>query len=163
MSRPYVPQLIAPREKPDGTVSWEEQAPELGALIRDGDGRSGWLGDPNLSLHCNTTYADDDPAKKGWPRWEIWRRHDDGSSSLMVWCVLPRLPDGLRLTTMLARADSRTHDIAEELLAARDKRDAAARKATTEQAEGLADKLAFALGRDLSLPAQSGRPFRTGR
>lgn len=149
-----VPHLVSPRELPDGSVSWEEQRPELGARIRDGDGEFGWLGDDRLSLVLNKTYED----PHGRPRWEVWRRHEDGSSSLVVHKVGFRI-NGDELIEQLALHDSRTHDVAGEVLARRVKAKRDKERRFREHSEEKADKLAWALGRDLSVPAQPGRVF----
>lgn len=156
-----VPHLIAPRELPDGSVSWEEEKPEIAKRIRDGDPRFHWLGDDRLSLVLNKTFADDDPQHRGLPRWEVWRRHEEGEPTLVIHCVTQRI-DGDQLVLQLAAHDSRTRDLATEMLAAHHaKREQLAKDARDEN-EGHADKLAWALGKDLSAPAQSGRIFRPG-
>lgn len=153
------PRLVAPNYTPAGTVSWEETQPELARRIRDGDPNIGWLGDDRLSLHLNLTWADPDPAKVGLPRWEVWRDHETVDPTLVAAHVSRTIGNGDSLIRMLAAHDSRTHDIAAELLAARDQRDAAEKAANRDLFEGKADKLAWALGRDLDLPAADGRMF----
>lgn len=152
--------LLAPRALPDGSISWEAQRPEIGRMVRDGDPDTGWLGDERLSLVLNTSFAADHPEVNcnGAPRWEVWRAHEQGEPSLMVWCVTHRI-DGHQLCRQLALHDSRTHDIATEMLAARDKRAADLAADHRAENEAGADKLAWALGRDMSAPAQSGRVY----
>jgi hypothetical protein len=151
-----VPHLILPREKPDGTISWEEEQTAIAARIRDGDAALGWLGDDRLSLHLNVAFAREDP--RGLPRWEIWRRDEDGGAAMVTSCVRLRI-DGDQLIRQLAAHDSRTHDIAAEVLARNDTRVEASKAAFREANEDRADKLAWALGRDLGIPAQDGRPY----
>lgn len=157
--------LLAPRQTPEGTVSWEETAPDIGRLIRDGDPTCGWLGDPLLSLHLNLAYrTDPENRKPGIPRWEVWRNHGGTEPTFVCSLVAQRLNGELarRLCSILAAHDSRIHDIADEMLAARDR--TAESESDTARAEyaDKADKLAWALGRDLSLPAQDGRVIRLG-
>lgn len=158
-----VPHLIAPRELPDGTVSWEEQQPELARRIREGDASLGWLGDDRLSLHLNLKHQ---PDPEHHPeievaRWEVWRRHDDGNSSVVCHFVGDR-PPADALIRGLARNDTRTRDLANEMIAARDAHNARVSRDFRERAEDKADKLHWALTKDLSEPAASGRVTRLG-
>lgn len=155
-----VPHLLGARALPDGTFSFEEQRPELGKRIREGDGRLGWLGDDRLMLTCNVAFKDEDPQHRNLPRWEVWRTHEEGEPTLVMWYVGPK-PDGDQLIRQLALHDSRTHDIAAEVLGRRDARTDRLKKESRDQFEDSADKLAWALGRDLGAPAQSGRPYAT--
>lgn len=161
MSEPL--HLVAPRvDGVTGTVSWEERDPGLAARLRDGDANIGWLGDPRLSLRLNLAYADDPENKKpGLPRWEVWRNHESAPPTFVVSCVAQRV-NGDQLLRMLAAGDSRTHDIAVEHLAARDRRDATKRAAAVEQYEDTADKLAWGLAKDLGTPMPDGRLVRLG-
>lgn len=163
----HTPHLLAPRETPDGVVSWEESQPELARRIREGDAALGWLGDDRLSLHCNVKFAREvdltDPRSgKGVPKWEIWRRLDDGTSALVGSLVTLRIQNGDGLIRRLAAGDARTHDHASEMLERRARADAKAKGDARDGYADKADKLAWALGRDLSLPAQSGRVFSLG-
>lgn len=151
------PRLVAPNYTPDGTVSWEETQPELARRIRDGDPNLGWLGDDRLSLHLNLTWVDPDPAKAGLPRWEVWRDHETVDPTLVASHVALRVGNGDGLVAMLAAHDSRTHDIASEVIAARDERERASKARSHEEFEHKADKLAWALARDLGEPAADGR------
>lgn len=152
--------FLAPRATPDGVVSWEEHNPELAARIRDGDAALGWLGDIRLSLHLNKAYeTDPENPKPGTPRWEVWRDHEGTDPTFVASHVSFTMGNGDGLIRMLAAHDSRTHDIASEVLAARDRRDASKRAEFGEISNDKADKLAWALGRDLSLPAQDGKVF----
>jgi hypothetical protein len=157
------PHLIAPREKPDGTVSWEEQEPDLAERIRKGDANIGWLGDERLSLHLNLKYQPDpdEHPEIVLPRWEVWRRHDDGTSSVVCHFVGQR-PSADSLIRGLARNDSRTRNIAVEMLEARGAREAREIAAFAEHCEDKADKLHFALSKDLGEPFASGRIVRLG-
>lgn len=157
-----IPHLVAPRALPDGSVSWEEEKPEIGRRLREGDGRLNWLGDDRLTLVCNKTYEDPNPRKAGWPRWEVWRAHEQGEPTLVVWCVTQRI-DGDQLLMQLSQHDTRTHDIGQEILDARDARAASNASRFRDENEDIADKLAWGLGRDLGSPAQSGRVFGTGQ
>lgn len=161
MSEPL--HLVQPRvDGVAGTVSWEENQPDLAVRIREGDARFGWLGDPRLSLRLNLEYAHDPENKKpGLPRWEVWRNHETGTPTFVVSCVAQRV-DGDKLMQMLAAADSRTHDIASEIIGRRDARDAAKKAAAIEEFEDKADKLQWALAKDLSAPMPDGRVVRLG-
>jgi hypothetical protein len=149
-----VPHLIAAREQPDGTFSLEEQRPELGKRIRDGDPTLGWFGDDRLSLHGA---RDDD----GGVRFEVWRRHDDGTSTVVA-SKRGTIGTGDSLIRLLAAHDTRGRDLAAETIALRDRVKAAQRNDFMDEVEGKADKLAWALGKDLGTPAQSGKMFRLG-
>lgn len=151
--------LVAPRALPDGSVSWEADKPEIAARIRDGDAEFGWLGDDRLTLVLNKTFAATDPRRL--PRWEVWRAHEEGEPTLVVSCVAQRI-DGDQLVMQLAAHDSRTHDVAAELLAARDTRRDRIQRDAHDHNEDKADKFAWAIGRDLSMPAQAGRVYRPG-
>jgi len=151
--------LLAPRVTPDGTVSWEHETPEIAKRIRDGDSTLGWLGDDRLSLHLNVAYATE--SGTGLPRWEIWRDHETVEPTLVMSRVAQRI-DGDSLIRQLAAHDSRTRDMAGELIAARDMREAESRARFHDAVAEPADKLAWALGRDLDLPAQSGRVYPLG-
>jgi hypothetical protein len=153
-----IPHLVAPRALPDGSVSWEEEKPDIAKRIREGDGRLNWLGDDRLNLVLNMEFARQDPLERGLPRWEVWRAHEEGDPTLVVTCVAQRI-DGDQLIMQLATHDSRTRDIAGDIIAARDKRAATLAKDARDENEGVADKLAWALGKDLGSPAQSGRIF----
>lgn len=159
----HTPHLIAPREKPDGTVSWEEQQPELARRIRDGDANLGWLGDERLSLHLNMTHEPDPVNAPGVTvgRWEVWRRHDDGTSSVVCHMVGDR-PNADSLIRGLARNDSRTRDLAVEMIDTRAAHEAERSRRFREHAEDKADKLHWALSRDLGEPAADGRLTRMG-
>lgn len=157
-----IPHLVAPRTLPDGSVSWEEEKPEIAKRIREGDARLHWLGDDRLSLVLNKTFADVDAHGRGLPRWEVWRSHEQGEPTLVSSCVSQRI-DGDQLIMQLAAHDSRTHDIAQDVINARNDREARLAKDHRDENEQNADKLAWALGRDLDSPAQSGRVFGTGR
>jgi hypothetical protein len=151
-----LPHIVAPRAMPDGTVSWEEQRPDVAQRIREGDATLGWLGDPLLSLACTPDFEG-----TGVPRWEVWRNSPGCAPEPVAFKRGLLEPD--QLIRNLAAHDSRTHDLAAELLAARDQRTERVRKDGHELHEGNADKLAWALGKDLGAPAQSGRMFGTGR
>jgi hypothetical protein len=144
--------LILPRHLPDGSISYEEARPDIGERIRDGDATLGWLGDPLLTLVCTPTFE-----SGGVPRWEVWRKHPEGEPSLVASKVGTLEAD--QLIRMLAAHDTRTHDVVGELLARNDARTEASKAAFREGNEERADKLAWALGRDLGIPAQDGRPY----
>lgn len=162
MTSPY---LVAPRALPDGSVSWEEQKPEIAKRIREGDPLLAWIGDPRLTLVLNTTFATDEaeqakvrPDKRGLPRWEVWRAHEEGEPTLVVSCIAQRI-DGDQLIRQLAMHDTRGRDLAQEMLDLRDAHEADLSKRHRDENEALADKLAWALGRDTGAPAQSGRVY----
>lgn len=146
---PTIPErnLIAPRELPDGRIVWEEHT-DIGRKLREGDPLIGWDGDDSLSLILNTA----------GPRWEVWQRCPDGVARLLLWRNGTRIPGNDLLVEMM-RGDTRRHDVAAETLAHNERVDAERRKQFDEQVEARADKLAWALGRDLSEPAQSGRLY----
>lgn len=152
--------LVGARALPDGSFSFEEQRPELGARIRDGDPNIGWLGDDRLTLVLNLKWPDDDPLHRNLPRWEVWRAHEQGEPTLVAHLTGQRI-DGDQLLRQLAAHDSRTHDMAAELIDARDHQREQALRDARERDAGYADKLAWAVGRDLGAPAQSGRVYPT--
>lgn len=148
-----------PQYEPDGSVSWEAEAPGIADRIRDGDPELGWLGDELLELRLNIEHARTHFTKL--PRWEVWRKHPQGEPTMVISCIAQRI-DGAQLIRQLALHDSRTHDVAAEILDKRDKVQAATEQAFRDENEEKADKLAWALGRDLSEPVQSGRYYPLG-
>lgn len=161
------PQFLVPRATGDGRVQWEEHNQELGRRLREGDANLGWLGDERLSLVCNVRFAsevdpDEPESGKGVPQWEVWRDHETVAPTLVCHVVTLRIGNGDSLLRMLAAHDSRTHDIADEMFARRAAREAKQRGEFLETAEDKADKLAFGLGKDLSIPAQHGRYIPLG-
>lgn len=162
-----VPHLLAPRATPDGTVLWEENSPEVGRRLREGDANVGWLGDDRLSLHLNLAYAHEaDPADPraghGIPRWEVWRDHETVAPTLVCSIVNLRIGNGDQLLRMLAAHDSRTHDMATELITARDARTAREKATFQEMSMDKGDRLAHGLGRDLGMAGQHGRVYPLG-
>lgn len=148
--------LTLPQYEPDGSVSWEAEAPGVADRIREGDPTLGWLGDDRLELRLNIEHARTHFTKL--PRWEVWRVHEQGEPSMVISCIAQRI-DGNQLIRQLALHDSRTHDIAKEIFDERDKAKARAEQDFRDENEEKADKFAWALGRDLSSPAQDGRMF----
>lgn len=149
--------LVAARFTPDGTIALDHEQRDVSARIRDGDPTLDWLGDDRLSLHVTPNFEG-----SGVPRFEVWRDHEGTAPTLVMHRVCQSLGTGDGLIRQLAAHDTRVHDMTAEILGARDAREAAERARFAEFAEGTADKIAFALGRDLSAPAQSGRVYRIG-
>lgn len=152
--------IVVPHYNQDGSTTWENEQPDIGQRIREGDATLGWLGDPLLELRAHPHYIDADNVDRG-TRWEVWRHHEDGEPTLVA-SKFGKL-NGEQLIRNLAAHDTRTHDIATELIAARDARLEALKRDAADENAGIADKLAWALGKDLGAPAQSGRVFATGR
>lgn len=152
--------LVAPSELPDGTVSWEEQRPSLAQRVRDGDATYGWAGDPRLSLCMNLTYVAETGDYKG-PAWEVWRRHEDGTASLVMRKKGARIDDGT-LLRLLAEHDTWHVDVALRLGRERQAASNAADAAFGDECEDKADRLAHALAQDLSIPAPDGKLYPLG-
>lgn len=144
--------LILPRHLPDGSISYEEARPDIGQRIRDGDATLGWLGDPLLMLVCTPNFEGG-----GVPRWEVWRKHPEGEPSLVASKVGTLEAD--QLIRILAAHDTRVHDVVAEVAARNGTRTEASKREFRAGNEERADKLAWALGRDLGIPAQDGRPY----
>lgn len=142
--------LILPRELPNGSVEWAaaDDSQEIGRRLREGDATLGWPGDPDLTLVRNTV--------KG--RWEVWRRHEDGSASIVMQRSGDRLP-GTGLICAVRDHDTRLVDVLGDIDRHNDALDAARRERARAQTEDAADKLAWALGKDLDLPAAAGKVF----
>ena len=85
----------------------------------------------------------------------------DGKDTLVCTREGERLP-GNDLIRALIAADSRRHDRLAQLLAADDAHRQAVNSRNDAMIEDRADKLAWALGRDLNMPAQDGRVIPLG-
>lgn len=147
--------LVIPREDHAGRVVWQTHEAEISHRLRFGDPALGWEGDPELKL-VRRLATDDEPA-----RWEVWRTAPDGTDTLVTTRGGDRFP-GNDLIVALVRADSRRHDRLAQIMASQEAQ--RRRVEADRKAENLdrADKLAWALGKDLGMPAQSGRPFTLG-
>lgn len=148
--------LVVPHYNSDGSTTWENEQPDIAKRIREGDATLGWIGDPLLELRAHPHYIDAENVDRG-TRWEVWRHHE-GTEPTLVAHKFGKL-NGEQLIRNLAAHDTRTRDLATEMLAARDARREQVRRDGHDENEALADRLAWALGRDLSSPAQSGRPL----
>jgi len=149
--------LIAPAELPDGTVVWEEREPELGQLLRDGDPVTGWAGDDRLTLCLNTEYRDQRDGYSG-PAWEVWRRHEDGTSTIVMRKKGARIDRNV-LLRLLAAHDTRHVNVIDQVAKANAANEKSLDDDFGDYVEDRADRLAWALGRDLEIPAQSGRYY----
>lgn len=139
--------LIAPRELGDGRVVWEDYY-DVSARLRDGDPTCGWEGDERLSLVLNVL-AD---------RWEVWRRHEDGTSSLVCHRAGTSKP-GPELIRRLAEHDTRKVDVLARVEAENAERERDRERESHAQHEEMADRLYYGLTKDLSahMPAADGR------
>lgn len=145
--------LLRPREFPDGTVTLAGEAP-IDRKLREGDPTLGWEGDPTLQLALNTLTG----------RWEVWRRSDLGGEAVRI-CSAPQkggtLP-GDELIRLLVNIDSRRTNVVEQIDQHNRALDDSRHAALREHIGAVADKLAWALGRDLGEPAQDGRLYSLG-
>lgn len=149
--------LVAPRELPDGTVVWDDHAPTIAERIRDGDPTYGWTGDPRLSLCLNTAYSDERDRYWG-VAWEIWRRHEDGSSSIVMRKKGAGLDAGV-LLRLLAEHDTRYVDVIGAVGRANAELERGRDAAFHDVVEDRADRLAHALARDLDVAAPDGKVY----
>lgn len=142
--------LLEARALPDGTFEYLDATGTVDRL-QQGDATLGWAGDENLSL-CVDTKADE---------WVVYYRGPDGVNRP---CMRRKhIPGEGVPTTSLIRAivahDTRHIDVVAQV----DKADLAAAKVRDDRFHDrtgdAADKLAFALGRDLDIPAQDGRVY----
>ena len=147
--------IVTPRYLPDGSVLWEHEAPTIAQRIRDGDPTYGWLGDERLTLVHNAVWVDPDTGKREG-RWEVWRDHEDGTRSVVMWRRGRRLP-GPALLRALAEHDTRTRDVLSEIDAHNEAVDRDRERVAREQRLDLADKLHWALCKDLGEPMPDGR------
>lgn len=152
--------LIAACEMPDGTFSMEEQRPSLAQRVRDGDPVYGWTGDPALSLAMNTDYHDPADGYRG-PCWEVWRRHEDGSSSVVMRKKGTQIDDAV-LLRLLAEHDTRYHDVGQRVWSENEQLRQRRAAEFGDYCEERADRLADALARDLGEPAPDGRIYPLG-
>lgn len=143
--------LIVPAELADGRVVWGAHEADLSDRLCNGDPTLGWEGDPALKLVRNVVEE----------RWEVWRTAPTGEDTLICTRAGARFP-GNDLIVALVKADSRRHDRARQIMADQAARDERRRKDYDDASEDRADRLAFALGRDLGMPAQHGRTYKLG-
>jgi hypothetical protein len=149
--------LVYPGELPDGSVQWVEHT-NIGEKLIKGDPTLGWDGDPSLSLVLNVQHVNDDGTTG---RWEVWQRLADGTALLILARDGTRMP-GPELIRQMVELDTRRVDVAEVVAKHNAKVDADRQKDFEARLDDVGDKLAFALGRDLGVPAQSGRPYPVG-
>lgn len=140
--------LIAPRALPDGRVAWSEAGGDVGAVV---DALRAY--DPRLSLVRNNTDG----------CWEVWRQCEDEEPRKVGSRPGVHVPNGPKLVESLAARDTRRGF---DPVADIDKMNAAAfadeDRAFDELAEDKADRLAYALGKDLGEPMADGRMIRLG-
>lgn len=140
--------LIAPSSLPDGSVVWNETGGDVGlvvTMLREYD--------PRLSLVRNNSAG----------QWEVWRQCEDEVARHICSRKGTHVPNGPALINFLASHDTRRgFDPIADVEAANVAAQAAQDREFDEHAEDKADKLAFALGRDLGEPMQDGRLIRLG-
>lgn len=140
--------LIAPNRLPDGSVVWNDTGGDVGVVVtmlREYDER--------LHLVRNNTAG----------QWEVWRQCEDETPRRICSRKGVHVPDGPRLINFIAKHDTRRGwdpiaGLDAELAAEQAEKD----RRFDEHAEDKADKLAFALGKDLGEPAQDGRLYTLG-
>lgn len=142
--------LVAARALPDGSFEVTDQRDAIDRL-RNGDATLGWSGDPNLGLVLNTVEQ----------RWEVWYHCADGVDRLAM--HRPHEPgQGLPIVSLIraiVKHDTRHIDVVGEAEAANVKLAADRQARFRERTGDAGDRLAFALGRDLDMPAQDGRVY----
>lgn len=139
--------LIAPRQLPDGNILWEETGGDVGETVARLRAY-----DPRCSLELRPPHE-----------WLITRLCEDGERRVVGRRVSERVPHGDRLVAELASHDTRRgYDPIADVDAHNDKIDASNAQKLSDETEGHADHLAWALGRDLSEPAQDGRLYALG-
>lgn len=140
--------LVAPAQLPDGTTVWSEAGGDVGVVVqmlREYDTR--------LNL-CRSNVRD---------CWEVWRQCEDGEARRVASRPGTHVPNGPSLVAFLAAHDTqRGYDPVADTFAYNDRVDADRAAVAGERFEDKADRLAFALGRDLDEPAQSGRLYPLG-
>jgi hypothetical protein len=151
--------LLLARQLPNGAFEWRENV-DINRRLREGDATLGWTGDESLSLVMNLAWTDPaDGVTKG--RVEVWQRLSDTEQRILIWRRGTRVA-GDELIRELVAHDTRYHDVGAEVLA----HNAAVEKQRDDEfgefVEDNADRLAWALGKDLGEPAQDGRPYRPG-
>lgn len=143
--------LVVPRRLANGRVVFADAEAEISDRLRNGDPTLGWEGDPALKLVRNIEAG----------RWEVWRTAPDRTDVLVCTRAGDRFP-GRDLIAALVKADSRRHDRIAQIEAKLAAEVAEAQREDDEWSTHVADKFAFALGRDLGMPAQHGRPYALG-
>jgi hypothetical protein len=109
--------------------------------------------DPRVSLVRNNELE----------RWELWRQCEDGVPRRVGHRDGTRVPHGATLVKHLAEHDTqRGYDPIKAVDEHNARVDAERDRVFEEHAEDTGDRLAFALGRDLGEPMQSGRFVRLG-
>lgn len=148
MTALHEPHLIAPSQVGDGRMVWQETTGDVATVI---DALRAY--DPRLSLVRNV--ADD--------LWEVWRMCEDEVPRRIASRPGARFPHGPSLVRFIAEHDTRRgFDPVADVQAHNDAVDAAKLARDDDRNEAAADKLAWALGRDLDMPAQDGRIFTLG-
>lgn len=142
--------ILSPRQLPDGRVEWVENQ-DVGRWLRDGYSPYGWEGDPRLSLVRNI------PAG----RWEVWRANEDGTQT-SVWHRVGDEYPGLEVISDLQSTDSRRIDALVAVEAHNAKIEADRDAKIRENLGDGPDRLAWALAKDLDLPAPDGKLYSMG-
>ena len=143
--------LLRPRETPDGVVTMDGEA-DIDRWLREGLPTLGWDGDPTLSLWHNVISG----------KWEVWRRGDlDGQATLVCVRDGEKVP-GQELIRQLVKMDTRKRDVVGELERHNEQVRKAQQAEFSARVEDAADRLGWALGKDLALPAPDGKLYSLG-
>lgn len=149
--------LLLAKQTPDGSFEWTENI-DINRRLREGDATLGWDGDPSLTCVMNLTYEQDG---KRVGRVEVWQRFGENDARIILSRVGTRVPSDA-LIRKLVEHDTHHVDVRAAVDAHNEKLEADRWNEFSDYVEDGADKLAWALGKDLGEPAQDGRPFRPG-
>lgn len=148
MTALHTPHLIAPSQVGDGRMVWQETSGDVASVV---DQLRAY--DDRLSLVRNLAEN----------QWEVWRSCEDGEPRRVASRKGTQVPHGPSLIRFLAEHDTRRGF---DPIADLEKHNAAVDRARDSDLdarfEESADKLAWAIGRDLGMPAQDGRIFTPG-
>lgn len=133
---------------PDGTrVAVEGHVLDTLRLLREGDGILGWEGDPNIQILVDLATG----------TYDVWTLDAAGEPYL----ALSRPYADHRLVQDILNADTRRRDVAGSVLELNKARERAAQAEFSERVEEAADKLQFALRKDLGHLFGGTRPFHS--
>lgn len=119
---------------------------DIGLRLAKGDATLGWEGDPALSLHLAVEIdARGEPVPNGQVAYEVWHVGADGEP----YCVLSAQKCDERIIRRIAAADNRRTSLTNRVESLQNKIDAARASREADQRGALAEKLAWALRKDL--------------
>lgn len=113
----------------------DDEVRQLPRRVKDGDATLGWEGDDRLRVFVNERTAE----------FEAWAPLEDRSDFYLA--ARSSTPEGL--VRQLARNDNRRHDRLSEIVKANERAAASAKRDYDDAFDDAADKLQFALRRDL--------------